>query len=234
MKKKNLWWLVVISAVVLAKVLLGKYLVYSYFKHFITIEQIKENSAWLLATTASHYFLAVVSFILGYAVMIGIGIPGVVIFSLLGGFLFGTWLGMLYSTIAATLGSAVVFLIIRYLMNTYVQRRYAAHLATFNRYMERYGSSFLLIVHYMAVIPFFIINILAALTRVRLWTFAWTTVAGFIPLCWIYASAGCRLATLDSFDDLFSWQIFVMLAVLILMALIPVWVKHHQDHADQE
>lgn len=233
MKRKSIWWLVAISCLVLAKVILGKYLVYSYLKHFVSIEQIKVHSAWLRALAQNHYAASVVTFVLGYAALISLGIPGVVVFSLLGGFLFGSLLGTFYATLAATLGSSAVFLIIRYLLREPVQRRYARQFARFNHYMERYGSSFLLIIHFLAVIPFLIINVLAALTPVRLSTFVWTTIVGFVPLCWIYAAAGSKLSKLSSFDDIFSWPVVVMLMVLIAMAIVPIWIKHRYAHGER-
>ena len=78
---------------------------------YLTFQSLAEHREWLLHWVQRLGLLAPLAFILIYAALIAVSIPVGAIVTLTGGFLFGTWLGGLYSLIAATLGSTAIFLI---------------------------------------------------------------------------------------------------------------------------
>ncbi len=57
------------------------------------------------AWVAAQPFLAALSFVAVYVLVASLAIPGALVLSLFGGFLFGRWLGTLLVLVGATLGA---------------------------------------------------------------------------------------------------------------------------------
>lgn len=193
--------------------------------HYLTFDQLKMNRLVLQQTVLHNYFIAIASFIGMYIVFAACALPGAFILTLAGGFLFGTFWGALYANIGATIGATCAFLMVRYLVGNFVQDRYKNQLSNFNAAIDRYGPNYLLSMRFIALIPFFIINILAAFTDISLWTFIWTTSIGITPGALVYAFAGQQIAYIESPSDIFSVKIIMAFFLLALLALVPVIVR---------
>ena len=109
-----------------------------------------------------------------------------------------------------------------------VQNKNQKRLGWFNEQVKLYGIYYLIFMRFLALIPFFVGNLLAALSEVSLWTFVWTTSVGIIPGSLVYAFAGRQLTTIDSIQDVFSWNILLAFLLLALLALTPVFVQWYR------
>lgn len=195
---------------------------YAGIKKYITFEQLKAHSERLNELVESHYTLVALSYVGIYIAAVAISLPAAFLFTIAGGFLFGTVLGTLYSVIGSTLGAMLAFWIVRYGVGDFIQNRYASSLASFNRSVERHGAAFLVFIHYMAFVPFFLINILAGMTTITSWTFFWTTFVGLVPISFIYAFVGSRLQEITRLQDIFSFNFIVALLLIALIGLVPL------------
>jgi uncharacterized membrane protein YdjX (TVP38/TMEM64 family) len=173
---------------------------------------------------AVNYLEAVLIYTVTYGILIAASFPIVMPLTILGGYAFGTWLGIFYSLLAATSGSIIVFALFRYVFGAAVQRRYNKQLTWFNAKVQRYGSSYLLVLHFLLV-PYSIINVLAAITPISWWTFIWTTIVGSFPILVIYAFAGTQLKNIQSTSDILSPSIIILFVVLVLFSLLPIIIK---------
>ena len=192
----------------------------------LTFENLQRNRQALLSFVSAHYFLSVATFIAVYVIVTALSIPGAVILTLAGGFLFGTAAGVLYVDAGATAGAVCAFLSARYLLGDRLQQKYGGQLAKFNGEMERNGASYLLTLRLIAVFPFFLINFLAGLTKVPLKTFLWTTAVGIIPGTAVFAYAGQQLGYINSPADILSKKVIAALAALGFITLAPaVWKR---------
>ena len=140
-------------------------------------------------------------------------------------YLFGFMPGFIVALFGAACGSTLSFLIIRYALGSLIRKRYKVRLERFNEKIKVYGHSYLLTLQILSVIPYVVINTLAALTDVSVFTSFWTTLVGSMPLIFMYALAGRQLGTLNSVYDIFSPQIFLILGLLALIALLPIIVR---------
>lgn len=192
---------------------------------YITLENIKEQSHHLQEFTQQYYLRSVIGYLAVYVGTLLVGIPAVAPMTILGGYLFGTLFGTLFAILGATLGAIASFLIIRHLLKTFVRSHYQQRFQRFNERVHKYGSMYLLILHLMAIVPFVVINTLAAVTDVHIVTFIWTTIAGGLPLIFVYAMAGDKLGEIESVGDIFSVEIVILLVVFILLALLPMIMK---------
>jgi uncharacterized membrane protein YdjX (TVP38/TMEM64 family) len=160
-----------------------------------------------------------------YVLATALSLPGAIILTLAGGFLFGVAAGTFYVNIGATMGAILAFLSARYLLGDRLQEKYAKQLETFNREMDRNGTSYLLTLRLIPVFPFFLINFLSGLTKIRLWTFLWTTWLGIIPGTVVFAFAGQQLGSISSPADILSKNVIIAFLVLALFTLVPVILK---------
>lgn len=198
---------------------------YSPLGDFFTFENLVQHRAELVAFVREHYASSVVFFILTYVLVVALSIPGAVILTLGGGFLFGVPACTLYVNAGATAGAVLAFLSARHLLGNSLQEKYASQLKKFNEELARNGISYLLTIRFIPVFPFFLINFLSGLTKVPLRDFAWTTSVGIIPGTVVYAFAGRQLSTLNSAGDILSGRILLAFAALALFSLFPVILK---------
>src|SRR2546425_11163933 len=93
---------------------------YFDLKQYLSLEALKANRDSLLAYTEAHYTKSVVIFILLYCLQTAFSLPGAAIFTVAGGFLFGSFLGTLYTNIGATSGATLAVLAARHLLRGWV------------------------------------------------------------------------------------------------------------------
>ncbi len=202
---------------------------FSGITEWISLDQLKTHREYLQQVIANHYLLAVFCYISFYVTAVAFSLPIGAVLTVAGGFLFGIIAGTFYTNIGATVGATIAFLLVRYLIGDTVQQKYAVPLAQFNKSIERYGSNYLLVIRFIAVIPFFLVNALAGLTNLSLWTFIWTTAIGILPGSLVYAFAGQQLNEIESLRDIFSFNMLLVLFFLALLALLPVIVTYLQQ-----
>ncbi len=188
----------------------------------LTLASLKANKDALRVYADSHYAVAVIVFIAAYCTQTALSLPGAVIFTLTGGFLFGTALGTLYVNLGATSGAVLAFLVTRYLFRGAVERRFGARLETIQRGFSRNAFAYLLTLRLIPLFPFFLVNLASGLTRIRLPTYTAATTIGIIPASIVYASAGSQLGKIESLKDIASPGVLGAFALLGLLALVPV------------
>ncbi len=194
-----------------------------------TFEELLRQKESLAAFVAENYLLTVFIFIGIYYVSTTFSIPIAIVLSLAGGFLFGPVQGTLFNTIAATAGATTLFLLSRYLMGDYLQGRYADRLKTINAEFDRHGQYYFLTMRLVPLFPFFLVNLVGGLSKLRLSTFVWTTALGIIPGTFIYAYAGDNISRINSVQDVFSREMFIALTMLGLLSLVPIVWKRFRD-----
>jgi len=91
--------------------------------------------------------------------------------------------------------------------------------------MAENGYHYLLTLRFIPLFPFFLVNILAGLTRVPLATFAWTTVVGILPGSFVYIYTGRQLGIIEKPGDIFSWPMILAFVLLGLLVLSPVLIR---------
>jgi len=187
-----------------------------------TFEQLKQHSSYLQAYVARYYWLSIFGFFAIYTTSVATSMPAAFLFAIAGGFLFGTFLGAVLSIIASTLGAILAFWSVRYLIGDFIQQQYRHYLINFNRAFAHYGTQFLIFIHFIAVVPLFLVNVLAGLTNISTWTFCWTTFLGVVPGIIIFSFAGSQLQQFNSMQDIFSFKIIIAFALMGLLACIPL------------
>ena len=167
------------------------------------------------------------SFVVGFGIYSGLAlIPGTGGKAIVYGWLFGLWQALTIVTVGLTLAAMAIFSLSRYLFQESIERRYTIFLSLMNRHIEKEGVFYLLALR-MAHAPYSIVNPVSGASRVRTWTFFWTTVVGLLPANAIWVYVGIRLPSLrelassgpDAFLDL------PLVGALVVCATLPLLIR---------
>ncbi|MCC5863701.1 MAG: FAD-dependent oxidoreductase [Wenzhouxiangella sp.] len=204
---------------------------------YLSVEVLRQRRDELLAFTEQNLALAVAVYMLVYIAMAALSVPGAAILTLAGGALFGVALGTVAVSFASTIGATLVFLAARFLFRDIIQQRFGRRLKAINQGVERDGAFYLLALRLVPAFPFWMINLVMALTPIRTPTFFWVSQLGMLPATVVYVNAGTQLARVDSAGDILSPGLIGAFVLLGLLPLILRWVlrllerrKVYQDH----
>lgn len=213
------WLLLILLAGVIVVIWL------SGLHHYLSFDQLQASKDALLDFKNAHPAASVLAFIALYALNVLLSLPVATLMTLLGGFLFGKWLGTLYVVIAATMGAAFIFLITRTSLGTALREKAGSTYKKIAHHMNDNAVSYMLFMRLVPLFPFFIVNIVPALFNVNLRTYILTTFFGIIPGTFVYVNLGEALGTIDTPEDLISPPVLIAFGLLGMIALIPALYK---------
>src|SRR5262245_9205520 len=140
-------------------------------------------------------------------------IPGEVT-GLLGGFVFGQWLGFFYSTVGLTAGSLFAFWIGRQLGAPYVQRVVSPQVwERMGFIVEAEGAILCFIIYLIPGLPKDIVCYLFGLSPMPFWIFTVVSTIGRMPGTWALSAQGAKAATGEYID------LLLLTAVIIAIGL---------------
>lgn len=160
---------------------------------YLSLESIADHRMSLKAFVAAHLLLAILAYVLAYVVATVFLLPGAALLTVLGGFLFGWWLGGLVTVVAATAGATLIFTIARSSFGDFLVKRGGGLVCRIMRGFEADAFSYLLFLRLVPLFPFFLVNVATALCRVRTRTFLLATLLGIVPGTFAYATLGSGL-----------------------------------------
>ena len=188
---------------------------------FLSLTALKAHRDTLLSFTEANYISSAGLFILAYIVVTGLSLPGAVILTLAGGFLFGSLFGMLFVNLGATTGATLAFLTARYLLRDWVEQKFGKWLGPVQQGFANNAFSYLMTLRLIPLFPFFVVNLVAGLTRMNIGTYVAATALGIIPGSFVYAYAGRQLGTINSLKEIASPNVIGAFVLLGLLALVP-------------
>ena len=192
---------------------------------FITIDNIKSNKFQIVNFISNNYLISVLLFFISCIFFINSPIPFAAIIKLLGGFFFGFYLGAFYNIIATILSCLIGFWISRYAFKDVFEKRYYEKLKIIENEIEINGFYYFLSLRLVMVVPYFLINILAGISRVSFKKYLFSTALGVIPASLIYANGGNKLEQINSIHELFRIDIILSLSLVAIIALFPILKK---------
>jgi uncharacterized membrane protein YdjX (TVP38/TMEM64 family) len=200
---------------------------------------LREHRESLLAWVKDTGALAVLVFILGYAVVVAFSLPLGTLMTLAAGFLFGPVLATAYVVVAATIGSLAVFLAARSALGDFFRRRASGFLKRMEDGFKRNEFSYLLFLRLVPVFPFWLVNIVPAFLGVSLRNYVIATFLGIIPGTAVFAAVGNGLGAV--FDQgktpdlsiIFQPAILLPILGLAVLSLLPVAYNHWRDRKAQ-
>lgn len=188
---------------------------------YLTLDYFKARQEAFERFYADHKGMTIAVYFIVYVVVTALSLPGAAAMSLVGGAIFGLWLGVLVVSFASSIGATLAFLVARFLLRDYVQNRFGDRLRKINRGVERDGAFYLFTLRLVPIFPFFVINLAMALTPIRTLTFYVVSQIGMLPGTFVYINAGTQLARIESAGGILSPGLilsFVLLGIFPLIA----------------
>lgn len=223
-KKHNRVLVIVVAAIVFASL---AYLARSYLSLDILVEQESRLKSLYRANPAMVYLLAFVI----YATVTGLSIPGATVLSLLYAWFFGLVPGLVLVSFASTTGATLAFLLSRYLFRDWIQRSFGERLQVINKALDREGNFYLFLMRLIPVFPFFVVNAVMGLTKIKTVAFWWVSQLGMLPGTFVYVYAGSLIPDLvtlktDGVRAVFTGsQLLQITVALAMLGLFPIVAK---------
>jgi pyruvate/2-oxoglutarate dehydrogenase complex dihydrolipoamide dehydrogenase (E3) component/uncharacterized membrane protein YdjX (TVP38/TMEM64 family) len=211
-KKISLLVLVIAAIAAFVAFDLGRYLSLDYLKQ--SQAQFSDLYARQPFTVAAVYFTL-------YVAATALSFPGATIITLAGGAIFGFGWGLLIVSFASSLGATLAFLTARFVLRDSIEARFAKRLADINHGIEKDGAFYLFTLRLVPLVPFFVINLVMGLTKMRTWVFYAVSQVGMLAGTAVFVNAGTQLSHITSLKGILSPALigsFVLLGVFPLLA----------------
>jgi len=162
----------------------------------LTFKAIGLNYEALKGFIDDHLGIALLVYFLGYVAVVALSLPGGLVMTLSGGLLFGWQLAAPTTTVAATIGASVVFLVAKSSVGEPLAARAGPWLGKLRDGFRENALNYLLFLRLVPVFPFFVVNLAPALLGVPLSTYLIGTFFGIIPGTLAFSVAGSGLGSI--------------------------------------
>jgi uncharacterized membrane protein YdjX (TVP38/TMEM64 family) len=209
----------------------GAVALYAFGRDYLSFEALKENREALSAWRDANYVVAALTYMMIYAVAVGLSFPGGLVLTLTGGFLFGTIFGGFFAVTGATIGAITIFLVAKTGLGDVLQARAGKWVKKAEEGFHANEVSFLLIMRLVPAIPFFAANLVPAFLGASPVKYAWTTFVGIMPGAFVYASVGAGLSAVFARGEtpnlgiIFELQVLGPLLGLAALSALPIVIK---------
>ena len=213
--------------VLIAMVVAGAFVAFLILngERFFSVSFLLESRQRLFDFRAARPLLTIVLYLMTVILATAASLPGAGISLLVGGALFGTFLGGFLGLLGATVGGTAAFWSSRFVFRGYLERRYAGALYRLNTEMRENAFNYMLFLRIAPIFPFFIINVVLGLTQMSTAAFFLGTFFGLMPSSLVLAHAGKNLVAVTRLQDVFSTDILFSLVLLGFISLVPVVFK---------
>ncbi|MDC0135137.1 VTT domain-containing protein [Sulfitobacter sp.] len=203
-------------------------------RDYLSFDALRENREALIAFRDSNFLQTVLGFILCYVLIVTFSLPGALIATLTGGFLFGIFFGAAVNVTAATIGATLIFSAARMGLGDKLKACMDASdgmVAKIKKGLDENQWSMLFFIRLVPAVPFFVANLIPAFLDVPLRRFVISTFLGIIPGSLVYTSVGAGLGEVfargetPNFGIIFEPHILLPILGLCVLSVLPVIIK---------
>lgn len=222
----------------------------------LSFETFLRYQAWLQELVAAHRLAMLGLFCLIYVSAVTLSLPVSAFLTTIGGYLFGWAVGGIVASMAATLGATSIFLIARTSLGRPLLQRAGPRIQSLATGFRRQAFFYLLSLRLIPVVPFWLTNLAAAFFGMRLRPFILATQCGMVPVSFAFAFAGAGLDEIIARHErlqadclaagqngcaadfgirtLLTPELMIALAILGILALVPIALKHWRGRGIDE
>ena len=135
---------------------------------------------------------------------------------LIGGFIFGKWLGTLLVAISLSVGALCLYLIGKYFFYELLKKNLLNRFKKFKKMFNSNHLTIMIIFRFFAFVPFFIANLLPVIFNINIKNYFFGTFIGILPSVFILSSFGSGLS-----EALFKFETFP--SIFSLLALPEIY-----------
>ena len=222
-----------ISYILIISIFLWFFLQNFSIQDFTSYELIKANRDTLDIFKSNNIILSSIIFFIGtvvWVLLLGFGSP---VF-LVGGFIFGKWLGTFLVVFGLSLGATLLYVFANFFFKDVIKEKFSKR---FNNLSEKFKENefiFFLIYRFVGGIPFFISNILPTLFNIKIKNFFFGSIIGMTPQLFVGVSLGAGLSKIleenteppTIFQLILTPDIYIPIVGIIVLVLIGIILKN--------
>ena len=188
------------------------------------LEEIKNNN---IVLSSLIFFLATIIWVL----LLGFGSP---IF-LVGGFIFGKWLGTLLVVFGLSTGATFLYIFANYFFKDIIEEKFSNRFNNLTTKFKQNEFIYFLIYRFVGGIPFFISNILPALFNIKIKNFFFGSIIGMAPQLFVGVSLGAGLNKIleenkdppTFFELILAPDIYLPISGIIILVIIAIYLRKY-------
>ena len=194
---------------------------------------IRENRSYFAELKNSNLFLLSLIF-LGLTILwvfpfLGFGSP----VALLGGFIFGKWIGTLLVVLGLSVGATFLYLFGNYFLKDLIREKFLNKFQKLEKKFQKSEFIYLLIYRLVGGIPWQLQCLLPILFNVKLKNYFISTILGVVPSCFLMVSIGSGLEKIIDQnseipgikDIIFSPDIYVPILAFIGLIIVTIFLR---------
>lgn len=189
---------------------------------YFTLDYIKQNQQQFLSYYENNKWPTLIGFFFVYVLTTALSLPGATVLTLFAGALFGLVNGLVLVSLASTVGATLAFLIGRFLLRSYVEKKFKKYIDSIDQGIEKEGAFYLFTLRLIPLFPFFVINLVMGLTKMKTVVFFFVSQVGMLAGTFVYVNAGLQLSSINALSDILSFKI---LGSFVLLGLFPLFAK---------
>jgi len=188
----------------------------------LSFSMIKNTYQDIQTLVNKNYTFYILMFFILYVIVTAFALPISLLKTLLAGALFGFWPGLILVSFASSIGSTFCFLFSRYALRNYTQVKFGKYLEKVNKGVDQDGWLYLLFLRLSPIFPFFIINLVFGLTKMRALEFYLVSQVGMFIGTAIFVNAGVQIGNLNSIEEILTLKVIMSLT---LIGIFPLLIK---------
>jgi len=194
---------------------------------------IKNNSAYFAELKNSNLFLISIIFLVLTVVwcfpLLGFGSP----IALIGGFIFGKWIGTLLVVIGLSIGATFLYMFGNFFLKEFIRDKFLNKFKNLEIKFKKSEFIYLLIYRFIGGIPWQLSCLLPTLFNVRVINFFFATLIGIIPQIFLAVSIGSGLekvidenAEVPGITDIiFSPDIYIPILAFFVLIIVTIVLR---------
>ena len=194
---------------------------------------IKENRSYLLELKNSNLFFISTIFliftILWVFPFLGFGSP----IALIGGFIFGKWLGTILVVLGLSIGATFLYLFGNFFLKDLIREKFLKRYQSLEIKFKKSEFFYLLIYRFIGGIPWQLSCLLPTIFNVKAINFFFATLIGIIPQIFIAVSIGSGLEkVIDQNSEvpglseiIFSPEVYVPIVAFFILVLLTILLR---------
>jgi len=190
---------------------------------YLNLEYLKSQKDSLNNLYNENPILISAIFFVVYVLVAAFSLPAAGLLTVASGAILGFWNGVFVVSFASTIGATGAFLMARYLFHDAIQTKFGDRLTAINNGIQREGAFYVFGLRLVPLFPFFVVNVVLGLTKIKTWTFYWASQIGMLAGTAVYVNAGTQLANIDSLGDIASPK---LIASFVLLGVFPILAKY--------
>ena len=230
--EKNIKFLLGLTYILIIIVFLWFFFKQFSIQDFTSYEIIKKNRDTLNNLKNLNIFLSSLIFFIAtivWVLLLGFGSP---IF-LIGGFIFGKWVGTILVVFGLTIGSTLLYYFANFLIKDLIYKKFSSKFKYLTEKFKRNELAYFTLYRAVGGIPFFLQNLLPILFNVKIRNYFFGTIIGLTPQLFVGVSLGAGIDKIIQENEKLPsiWKmlktpdIYLPLLGIILIFLLTIYFR---------